>query len=174
MSGGYFKKSVVIFFLFFFPGEDKKNITMPSTGVTNNHRRLTLHTAPRSLSTQTLCDSGFFNFQLCRFQLWTEISFFSNFLPTSEGFRELWRQWKFHFIFKLFKLVKNHIYRRKINILRPLLAPAEGWGPFGPLGALWALPGAFGPPVGLQYPNFELWTLKNWKFPLLWSQFCAI
>ena len=26
-----------------------------------------------------------------------------------------------------------------------LLAPAEGWGPFGPLGALRALLGAFGP-----------------------------
>ena len=33
-------------------------------------------------------------------------------------------------------------------------------GPAGPDGGL-------RPPVGLQYPNFELKTLKNWKFAQL-------
>ena len=34
--------------------------------------------------------------------------------------------------------------RRSRHYVPILLAPAEGWGPFGPLGALWALLGAFG------------------------------
>ena len=39
--------------------------------------------------------------------------------------------------------------RRSGHYAPILLVPVEGWGPFGPLGAL-------RPPVGLQYPNFEL------------------
>ena len=37
------------------------------------------------------------------------------------------------------------ITRRSGRYAPILLAPAEGWGPFGPLGALRALLGAFGP-----------------------------
>ena len=37
------------------------------------------------------------------------------------------------------------ITRRSGRYAPIILAPAEGWGPFGPLGALRALLGAFGP-----------------------------
>ena len=40
---------------------------------------------------------------------------------------------------------KYIIARRSGRYVPILLAPAEGWGPFGPLGALRALLGAFGP-----------------------------
>ena len=44
------------------------------------------------------------------------------------------------------KFAEAFIYRtRRSGRYAPiLLAPAEGWGPFGPLGALRALMGAFG------------------------------
>ena len=44
-----------------------------------------------------------------------------------------------------------------------LLAPAEGWGSFGPLGALRALLGAFSPKwhCNIQTLNFKLWKIGN-------------
>ena len=44
-----------------------------------------------------------------------------------------------------FNISKFNITRSSGRYVPILLAPAEGWGPFGPPRALWALLGAFGP-----------------------------
>ena len=43
------------------------------------------------------------------------------------------------------RMYKYNYTRRSGHYAPILLAPAEGWRPFGPLGALQALLGAFGP-----------------------------